>query len=211
MFASAAAAADRLLPPTLLPKSFEIIMVGLDGAGKTSLLNRLHRTELPAGVLPATIPTIGSNIETVTHGRHSIKIWEFGGIEKIRPLWRRYYWNAHAFVFLLDAATPARFAEAKAELQLMLAETTERAGAYPLLVLANKTDLTGSADLSAISEALGLAVLDSARSGRAVALKGVSAMTGAGTEEALQWFVENVSHEQIVRSNGNKRNKVQAW
>ncbi|KAJ6534692.1 small ARF-related GTPase [Mycena vulgaris] len=205
---TAAAGADRLFPSEMLPKSFEIVMVGLDGAGTTSLLNRLHRRELPLGVLPATVQTIGSGLETIPYGRHSITVWEFGGMYKIRPLWRRYYWNAHAFAFAVDAAASARFADAKEELHRM---SDDMGDARPLLVLANKMDLAGALDLGAIAAALDIEGLARRRPERIVALKGVSAMTGEGVDDALQWFVVNVSHELIVQHNAAKKHVVQAW
>jgi hypothetical protein len=75
------------------------------------------------------------------------------------------FWHAHAFAFTLDATAPARFAEAKQELQLML----EASDKHPVLVLANKLDLAGAADLATIEEALGVAALP--RSGRKIAVK----------------------------------------
>ncbi|KAJ7656333.1 putative ADP-ribosylation factor, arf [Mycena polygramma] len=197
--------ADRLAG-SALPKSFDLVMIGLDDAGKTSVVNRLKRRELPGGVLPATVTTIGSTIETIAHGRHSVTIWEFGGSEKIRPLWRRYFWNGHGYIFLVDAAKPTRFAEAKEELQRIWKET-EHVG--PLLVLANKMDLPDAVKLSAFTEALGIHEL--AKSDRKLAVKGVSAMTGAGLDDALDWFVENISHQHIAATNEGKKNMAQAW
>ncbi|KAF7356370.1 hypothetical protein MVEN_00969400 [Mycena venus] len=205
-------------------KTFELVMVGLDDAGKTSLVNRLKRRELPRGVLPATITTIGasflslasvlfkginwigSTIETISYGRHSVTIWEFGGLDKVRPLWRRYFWHAHAFVFLVDAAAPARFPEAKEELTRMWEGTSDT---HPVLVLANKIDLAGAVELSVIEEALGVPEL--AKSGRTIGVKGVSALTGEGLNEALGWFVENISHQFIAETDEAKKHVVQAW
>ncbi|KAJ7210557.1 ADP-ribosylation factor family-domain-containing protein [Mycena pura] len=186
------------------PKSFEIMIIGLDGAGTTSILNRLHRRELPTGVLPMTIPTIGFNIETVAHARHRLTIWEAGGQDKIRPLWRRYYWNALAFAFALDASAPERLPEAREELHRMCGEVNE----HPLLILANKMDLPGAMDLAHITEALGI---EEIAKRCLVAVKGVSAMTGEGLAEMLDWFVANVSHQDIARHNENKKNMTGAW
>ncbi|KAJ6620556.1 adp-ribosylation factor [Mycena sp. CBHHK59/15] len=182
--AAAKTSVNQLFPSALLPKSFEIIMVGLDDAGKTSIVNRLHRRELPGGVLPQTIPTIGCTIETIPYGRNSVTIWEFGGLDKIRPLWRRYYWNGHAFIFALNAAAPERFSEAREELLRMHNEISHE---HPLLVLANKMDLHEAVDLLTVSQALDVERLS--KSGRKIALKGVSAMSNVGLDEAMQWRV----------------------
>ncbi|XP_069025727.1 uncharacterized protein [Embiotoca jacksoni] len=65
-----------------------ILMVGLDAAGKTTLLYRLHLAEVVA-----TIPTIGFNVETVEYKNISFTVWDVGGQTIIRPLWRHYYTN----------------------------------------------------------------------------------------------------------------------
>ncbi|KAJ6581873.1 ADP-ribosylation factor family-domain-containing protein [Mycena capillaripes] len=179
---AAAAGADLLAGSSMLPKTFEILMVGLDDAGCT--------------------------METVSYRRHSIKISEFGGMDKIRPLWRRYFWHAHGFVFALDAAAPTRFAEAKEELQQLWDWTED---VYPVLVLANKVDLPDSAaELSTLEEVLGVSVLTRHRSGRRIVVKGISAMTGEGMNEALEWFVENISHKHIAETNEGKKHVIEA-
>lgn len=63
-----------------------ILMLGLDAAGKTTILYRLR-----LGEAVHTIPTIGFNVETVTHKNVTFTVWDIGGQEKIRPLWRHYY------------------------------------------------------------------------------------------------------------------------
>ncbi|KAJ7698890.1 ADP-ribosylation factor family-domain-containing protein [Mycena rosella] len=213
MFKLAVTAADRLFPSSMFPKSFMIIIVGLDGAGTTSMLNRLHRRELPMGVLPATIPTIANNTETIPYGRHRVKIQELGGMDKIRPLWRSHYWNAHAFIFVLDAAAPDRFPEAKEELDRVYYDLgKDEYVEYPFLIVANKMDLPGAADLATIAKALGINLETLGRGGRTVAMKGVSAMSGEGLDEVLQWFVDNVSHELIVQHIHYQRdNAAKPW
>merc|ERR1712194_477625 len=71
-----------------------ILMVGLDAAGKTSILYKLK-----LGEVQATIPTIGFNVETVTYKSISFTVWDVGGQDKIRPLWRHYYHGTNGLVF----------------------------------------------------------------------------------------------------------------
>ncbi|KAJ7722970.1 ADP-ribosylation factor family-domain-containing protein [Mycena metata] len=194
----AASGADLVLSNTL-PKTFEIVMIGLDDAGKTSLVNRFKRRESPKGVLPDTIPTIGMTIETILYERHTVAIWELGGADKMRPLWRSFFWNGHAFIFLVDASAPERFREAKEVLAWMWGKISKE---HPILVLANKMDLKGAVGLEGIAEALGVRELARVRK---VTVKGISAMTGEGTEEVLKWFVENLSHQLIAEHNEVKK------
>ena len=67
-------------------KEMRILMVGLDAAGKTTILYKLK-----LGEVVTTIPTIGFNVETVEYKNISFTVWDVGGQDKIRPLWRHYY------------------------------------------------------------------------------------------------------------------------
>ena len=67
-------------------KEMRILMVGLDAAGKTTILYKLK-----LGEIVTTIPTIGFNVETVEYENISFTVWDVGGQDKIRPLWRHYF------------------------------------------------------------------------------------------------------------------------
>ena len=95
-----------------------ILMVGLDAAGKT------------------TIPTIGFNVETVQYKKIEFTVWDVGGQDKIRPLWRHYFQNTQGLIFVVDSNDRERVAEASEELQKMLREDELRDA--KLLVFANK-------------------------------------------------------------------------
>jgi len=107
------------------PKSEKrIVMVGLDAAGKTTILYKLK-----LGEVVNTIPTIGFNVETVEYKKISFTVWDVGGQEKIRPLWRHYYQNAEGIIFVVDSNDRERLDDseeydnsAKEELQRMLQE-----------------------------------------------------------------------------------------
>ena len=62
--------------------------MGLDAAGKTTILYKLK-----LGEIVTTIPTIGFNVETVEYKNISFTVWDVGGQDKIRPLWRHYFQN----------------------------------------------------------------------------------------------------------------------
>merc|ERR1712205_215904 len=67
-------------------QEMRILMVGLDAAGKTTILYKLK-----LGEIVTTIPTIGFNVETVEYKNISFTVWDVGGQDKIRPLWRHYF------------------------------------------------------------------------------------------------------------------------
>ncbi|KAJ7464643.1 ADP-ribosylation factor family-domain-containing protein [Mycena latifolia] len=197
---AAGASADYLFPSW--PKTFDIVLLGLDNAGKTSLVNRITRSELPIGTLPDIRSTIGFECESIPYKSNHITLWEIGGRDKIRPLWRSFLWKGHAYMFIVDATASERFQEAKAELHRLHEEIRQREYAHPLLVVANKMDGAGAVDLAELSQALDIAGL--AKWGRIMDLKGVSAMSNEGVEEVMDWFVTNVSNAQIVSHNEEK-------
>merc|ERR1719359_2330046 len=105
-------------------KEMRITMIGLDAAGKSTILYKLK-----LGEVVNTIPTIGFNVETVQYKDIEFTVWDVGGQEKIRPLWRHYYNNNNGIIFVVDSADQERINDranqagsAKEELMRCLAE-----------------------------------------------------------------------------------------
>ncbi|ORY47818.1 putative ADP ribosylation factor 1 [Rhizoclosmatium globosum] len=165
-----------------LSKEVRILMVGLDGAGKTTMLYKLK-----LGELVTTIPTIGFNVETVKYKSISFNVWDVGGQDRLRPLWKHYYANANGIIFVIDSNDIDRIADARNELQhLMLEEELRDAS---LLILANKQDLPNAMKPAEIIDKLRLNDLKS----RKWYLQSACATTGDGLYEGLDWFVKALS------------------
>merc|ERR1712072_1010538 len=96
-------------------KEMRILMVGLDAAGKTTILYKLK-----LGEVVTTIPTIGFNVETVEYKNISFTVWDVGGQDKIRKLWRHYYQNTQGIIFVVDSNDRDRIEDAREELVRML-------------------------------------------------------------------------------------------
>merc|ERR1719436_304243 len=79
-------------------KETRILMLGLDAAGKTTILYQLK-----LGEPVTTIPTIGFNVETLEYKKLSMTVWDIGGQERIRPLWRHYYENSNGLIWVVDS------------------------------------------------------------------------------------------------------------
>merc|ERR1719450_1815688 len=126
-----------------------ILMVGLDAAGKTTILYKLK-----LGETVTTIPTIGFNVETVEYKNICFTVWDVGGQDKIRPLWRHYFQNTQGLIFVVDSNDRERITEAQDELQKMLQEDELRDAT--LLVFANKQDLPNAMTASELTDKLGL-------------------------------------------------------
>uniref|UniRef100_A0A3Q2VF60 ADP-ribosylation factor 5 n=1 Tax=Haplochromis burtoni TaxID=8153 RepID=A0A3Q2VF60_HAPBU len=135
-------------------KQMRILMVGLDAAGKTTILYKLK-----LGEIVTTIPTIGFNVETVEFKNISFTVWDVGGQDKIRPLWRHYFQNTQGLIFVVDSNDRERVAESAEELSKMLQEDELKDAV--LLVFANKQDLPNALSVSELTDKLGLHALRS--------------------------------------------------
>ena len=124
-------------------------MVGLDAAGKTTILYKLK-----LGEVVTTIPTIGFNVETVEYKNISFTVWDVGGQDKIRPLWRHYYQNTQGLIFVVDSNDRERVEAAKDELHRMLSE--DELSESVVLVFANKQDLPNAFSAAELTDRLGL-------------------------------------------------------
>ena len=130
-------------------------MLGLDAGGKTTLLYGMSSLSGDAEV-STSIPTIGFNVETLELHRQQLAFtsWDVGGCDKIRPLWRHYFQNVQAVVFVVDSNDRERFSDARHELHNILSE--DQLGKVPLLVVATKQDLPSSSPEAVLVEALDL-------------------------------------------------------
>ena len=165
-----------------MKKDMRILMVGLDAAGKTTILYKLK-----LGEVVTTIPTIGFNVETVEYKNISFTVWDGGGQDKIRNLWRHYYQNTQGLIFVVDSNDKARIEDAKSELHKMLQE--EELKEADLLVFANKQDLPHAMSAPELTEKLGLQKL----TGRQWYIQACCATTGDGLYEGLDWLSDIMS------------------
>ncbi|CAF0822422.1 unnamed protein product [Adineta steineri] len=158
-------------------KQMRILMVGLDAAGKTTILYKLK-----LGEIVTTIPTIGFNVETVEYKNISFTVWDVGGQDKIRPLWRHYFQNTQGLIFVVDSNDRERVGEARDELQRMLSEDELKEAT--LLIFANKQDLPNAMNAAEITDKLGLHSLRN----RNWYIQATCATSGDGLYEGLDWL-----------------------
>ncbi|CAK8684711.1 ADP-ribosylation factor 3-like [Clavelina lepadiformis] len=158
-------------------KEVRILMVGLDCAGKTTILYNLKM-----GKVVRTIPTIGFNVETVEYKNLSFSVWDIGGQDKIRPLWRHYFYNVQGLIYVVDSNDWERIEEAREELHSLLEEDDLKD--CKLLVFANKQDLPNAMRTGEVREKLNLpAVVD-----RNWHIQTSCAVSGQGLLEGLTWL-----------------------
>mmetsp|Transcript_2865 Transcript_2865/g.4703 ORF Transcript_2865/g.4703 Transcript_2865/m.4703 type:complete len:180 (-) Transcript_2865:16-555(-) len=161
------------------------LMVGLDNAGKTTILYKLK-----LGEVVTTVPTIGFNVETVEYKKVSFTVWDVGGQDRIRPLWRHYYQNTQGLIFVVDSNDRDRIVESAEELQKMMREDELKDAI--VLVLANKQDLPKAMSINEITDKLGLHSLGS----RKWHIQATCATTGDGLYEGLDWYVSTIKNGQ---------------
>lgn len=159
----------------------KIVIVGLNNAGKTTILYKLH-----LGQVVTTQPTIGSNVEEVKHDNITFQVWDLGGQESLRGNWSTYFEETDAVVFVVDSSDQENMILAKMELfNVVLHEDLKYSS---LLVLANKQDVEGSRNAGEVATDLSLHTIRT----HEWQIQNCCALTGEGLHEGLTWIAERV-------------------
>ena len=158
-------------------RELRVLMVGLDNAGKTTVVKRVNGESIDE-----ISPTLGFNIKTMTYGDYSLNVWDVGGQEKLRPLWRHYFNNTDGLIFVVDCLDRDRVQRAKEEFYSIINDAFMKNSA--ILIFANKQDLRGAMTTSEIVEAFDLPNLR----GRRWHVQASCATQGLGLYEGLDWL-----------------------
>ncbi|XP_050742856.1 ADP-ribosylation factor-like protein 4A isoform X3 [Drosophila biarmipes] len=186
--------------------TLHVVMLGLDSAGKTTALYRLKFDQYLN-----TVPTIGFNCEKVqgtigkAKGVHFL-VWDVGGQEKLRPLWRSYTRCTDGILFVIDSVDTERMEEAKMEL-MRTAKCPDNQG-VPVLILANKQDLPNACGAMELEKLLGLnelynpvpniSMLTCSDSSSTINLIGCSKSNQSITETSLTEQRSNHLHSSMI-------------
>ncbi|KAI1250159.1 ADP-ribosylation factor, Arf Arf6 [Eutypa lata] len=172
---------SRMMGKIFGSKEMRLLMLGLDAAGKTTILYKLK-----LGQDVTTIPTVGFNVETVTYKNVKFNVWDVGGQDKIRPLWRHYFSGTQGLIFVIDSSDQQRMDEARQELHRIINDREMKDSL--LLVFANKQDIKDALNPTQVTEALQLNKLKD----KLWYVVPSCATTGEGLLEGLQWLSTNV-------------------
>ncbi|CAI8029480.1 ADP-ribosylation factor-like protein 3 [Geodia barretti] len=183
-------------------RELRILILGLDNAGKTTVLRVLASEQ---DEIKNTTPTQGFNVKSVHSQGFKLNIWDIGGQRTIRPYWKHYFEGTDVLIFVVDSADMMRMDETGEELSELLQE--HKLAGVPLLVFANKQDLDlamppdepagyASPDLQhnllifpQIAEKFQLTSLTDRR----WQIQPCSALRGEGIQEGMDWMAKNVS------------------
>ncbi|KAG0646965.1 ADP-ribosylation factor 2 [Hyphodiscus hymeniophilus] len=176
----------------LKDKEMRILMLGLDNAGKTTIVKKIMNEDVNN-----VSPTLGFIIKTIDYnGYAAIKFedvillmmsrsGDVGGQKTLRSYWRNYFEKTDALIWVVDATDRLRIADCRDELHGLLQE--ERLSGASLLVLANKTDINGCMDEAEIQQGLELDIIKTHK----WHIIRCSAITGTNLQEGLAWVVED--------------------
>lgn len=159
-------------------KEMELALIGLQNAGKTSLVNVVATGAFHEDM----IPTVGFNMRKVTKGAVTIKLWDLGGQPRFRSMWERYCRGVQAIVFVVDSADLEGLEQARKELHGLLSKPS--LAGIPLLVLGNKDDLPQSL---ATNELIVLLELKGLRD-REVAVYSISCKSQNNIDITIAWL-----------------------
>ncbi|AQK54529.1 ADP-ribosylation factor [Zea mays] len=167
----------KLFDAFLGTSEMRVVMLGLDAAGKTTILYKLQ-----IGEVLSTVPTIGFNVEKVQYKNVMFTVWDVGGQEKLRPLWRHYFNNTDGLIYVVDSLDRERIGKAKAEFQAIIND--------PFML--NSVILKGAMTPMEVCEGLGLYDLKN----RTWHIQGSCALKGDGLYEGLDWMASTLKELQ---------------
>lgn len=175
------------------------------GCASTVRVDRPSRFQMATPGCPAptsTVPTpsplcdaaAGFNVEKVQYKNVIFTVWDVGGQEKLRPLWRHYFQNTDALIYVVDCCDRERIGRAAAEFRAIVEDPLMRNSA--ILVFANKQDLRDALTPAETCEAIGL----SSMKGRKWHVQGAIATRGEGLYEGLDWLAGVLKTLQVTRT-----------
>ena len=167
---------------SLFTKPSRMLILGLDSAGKTTILY-----QIASGQAINTVPTVGFNMEELEYENIKFKVWDLGGQEALRPYWSCYYNNTNAVIFVIDSCDKERIHMARAELHKLAGEK-ELQNAV-IAIFANKQDDEEHAmNVDDISKEMGLSELKH----NTWSIFKTSGLTGEGLKDGMSWIASKM-------------------
>ncbi|KAL3596789.1 hypothetical protein D5086_008426 [Populus alba] len=176
-------------------QEMELSLVGLQNAGKTSLVNSIAT----GGYSEDMIPTVGFNMRKVTKGNVTIKLWDLGGQRRFRTMWERYCRGVTAILYVVDAADRDSVPISRSELHDLL--TKPSLSGIPLLVVGNKIDKSEALSKQALVDQLGLESIADREKAESCELGSVKTLAKTGYGVKWQTTATGIS---LMKEKGHK-------
>ncbi|WPH03294.1 ADP-ribosylation factor family protein [Acrodontium crateriforme] len=164
----------------LKDKEMRILMLGLDNAGKTTIVKKIMNEDVNS-----VSPTLGFIIKTIDYDGYKLNIWDVGGQKTLRTYWKNYFEKTDTLIWVVDATDRERLYDCSQELHGLLLQ--ERLMGASLLVLKNKSDVAGCMSEDDIARGLQLEAIKTHK----WHILPCSAMTGLNLHEGLAWVVQD--------------------
>ena len=167
-------------------KNFKILMLGLDDAGKTTILYQLKMSEFIN-----TFHTIGFNLEELNYKNFKFSLWDVNGLDKIRAFWHHYYEKTDAIIFVVDCKDEERFELVNEVFSSVLNDKQLENACF--LIFANKQDINGAIQPVELVNILDLGAMKN----RKWVIKGCSGVSGQGVKEGFEWIANILINERM--------------
>ena len=171
-------------------KEGSLVVLGLDNAGKTTMLHRLRTGGDVRSFPPTDRPHQTEKFEApnVQGGSIKFQAWDMGGHEAVRHLWEDYVCESSAVLFLIDAVDSNRFEEAGFELDALIGEKIVEG--LPVAILLNKCDLEEAASTADICERIQYDALRKMQGDDKISVFRMSVLRGEGYQAAFRWVAD---------------------
>ena len=166
-------------------KDINLLLVGLDNSGKTSIVNLLKPQE---SRLVNVIPTVGFSVEKFTSKGIHFTAFDMSGQSRYRNLWEHYYKDADVIICVIDSSDRMRIVVANEELKSMLNHPEMKQKNIPILFFANKSDVRGACSASELKVELELDKIKN----KTWHIFSSNALTGEGVQEGFEWLSQQL-------------------
>jgi ADP-ribosylation factor-like protein 6 len=162
-------------------REVNVLVIGLDNSGKSSLLNFLRPPDTQNHYIT---PTVGFNIEHFSCKKLSFTAFDMSGQSRYRTLWGNYYRATHGIIFVIDSSDKTRLLVAREELQQLLSHPDIFSRNIPILFFANKMDIRDALSDVGVSSALGLDSITN----KSWHICSSNALKGDGIADGIEWL-----------------------
>lgn len=174
---------------------YYVLIVGLDNAGKTTLLEKfkgLHKKSYVGIPLSKITPTVGLNVGRVDTEGVRLVFWDLGGQSELHSIWEKYYSKAHGVIFVIDSSDRSRLRDSKLAFDRMI-ENKELEG-VPLLVVCNKQDVEGAMSVQEVKAVFNESAYKLGM--RDCKVENTSAVSGTNLSTGLEWIAHCVKRNK---------------